>query len=552
MSDRLFRSGDRLQAASLNQLSAARSGWMQYSLTFPYEEPGPWELPAYGLRAGKILGFDGSGDPIMLDPTSGVTDMVIATGSVTARSVQDRFGEWKNVKDFGAVGDGTTDDIVAIQAAQDAITSATGGILYFPPGRYKISAPIVINRHGVTVQGCGRGQNNAIGSQIVTSGGHDGFQVGEFFFFTIRDISINGPNGSVTSTPSALLRLTRATNALISNVHMLFGWDFIVLDGVVSANIENVTLSNSVSDGSGASHGILLTDAALRQCSNIRARGLSLAGFTNPANSYGIRSFGGSTLYWSQCAITTWGTGISLEPRSTGATWPEFFRWANVELEHNDIGWVITSGTRMTHVDCQVALSDAGSGWVIGSVNTGQYEFIGCKAINNQEHGFVFFPTGSQNSSAQLTGCVAAGNGQAAANTYSGLTNAGFNNMTITGGVYGGGGYATHPGVTSQKYGIEITASGTLGTTIVGATLLGNATAPFATAVTSGPARATITGCRGYDPGQQLPTYTVATLPAAASNARAMVYVSDETGGAVPAFSTGVNWLRVSDRAIVS
>ena len=31
-----------------------------------------------------------------------------------------------------------------------------------------------------------------------------------------------------------------------------------------------------------------------------------------------------------------------------------------------------------------------------------------------------------------------------------------------------------------------------------------------------------------------------------------MIYVSDESGGAVPAFSDGSDWRRVSDRAVIS
>jgi hypothetical protein len=46
-------------------------------------------------------------------------------------------------------------------------------------------------------------------------------------------------------------------------------------------------------------------------------------------------------------------------------------------------------------------------------------------------------------------------------------------------------------------------------------------------------------------------SYTVATLPSAAS-AGGFIYVSDESGGAVPAFADGTNWRRVTDRAIVS
>jgi hypothetical protein len=49
----------------------------------------------------------------------------------------------------------------------------------------------------------------------------------------------------------------------------------------------------------------------------------------------------------------------------------------------------------------------------------------------------------------------------------------------------------------------------------------------------------------------QLRSYTVATLPSAAT-AGQFIYVSDESGGATPAFSDGTNWRRVADRAIVS
>lgn len=48
-----------------------------------------------------------------------------------------------------------------------------------------------------------------------------------------------------------------------------------------------------------------------------------------------------------------------------------------------------------------------------------------------------------------------------------------------------------------------------------------------------------------------LPVYTVSTLPSATVVA-SFIYVSDETGGAVPAFADGTNWRRVTDRAIVS
>ena len=51
----------------------------------------------------------------------------------------------------------------------------------------------------------------------------------------------------------------------------------------------------------------------------------------------------------------------------------------------------------------------------------------------------------------------------------------------------------------------------------------------------------------------KLPSYTVAGVPSASTyGAGSMIYVSDESGGAVPAFSDGTNWRRVTDRAVVS
>lgn len=48
-------------------------------------------------------------------------------------------------------------------------------------------------------------------------------------------------------------------------------------------------------------------------------------------------------------------------------------------------------------------------------------------------------------------------------------------------------------------------------------------------------------------------SFTVGTVPSAASSgAGALIYVSNETGGAVHAFSDATNWRRVTDRTIIS
>lgn len=47
-----------------------------------------------------------------------------------------------NVKDYGAVGDGTTDDTAAVQSAFDALSDAGGGTLYFPEGEYALNLDV--------------------------------------------------------------------------------------------------------------------------------------------------------------------------------------------------------------------------------------------------------------------------------------------------------------------------------------------------------------------------------------------------------------------------
>lgn len=49
-----------------------------------------------------------------------------------------------------------------------------------------------------------------------------------------------------------------------------------------------------------------------------------------------------------------------------------------------------------------------------------------------------------------------------------------------------------------------------------------------------------------------LASYAITDLPDAALWTRGVVYVTDDVGGAVPAFSDGTDWRRFTDRAVVS
>lgn len=89
------------------------------------------KLPSASARANTYFAWDGNGNPT----TTGATPPVSLPGTTTfTGDVYFKSGRpWVDVRAFGALGDGTTDDTAAIQSA---INAAPGGIVFFPPGVY--------------------------------------------------------------------------------------------------------------------------------------------------------------------------------------------------------------------------------------------------------------------------------------------------------------------------------------------------------------------------------------------------------------------------------
>jgi hypothetical protein len=72
----------------------------------------------------------------------------------TQRTVENKLQDAVSAKDFGAAGDGVTDDTAAIQAALEA-AGVGGKTLFVPSGRYRISYTLIIPT-GVRVLGSGK------------------------------------------------------------------------------------------------------------------------------------------------------------------------------------------------------------------------------------------------------------------------------------------------------------------------------------------------------------------------------------------------------------
>lgn len=178
-------------------------------------------------RVSKYLAFDSNGNVIFLTGTGSVPadaslSLVTATGSTTPRDLAVRFSEVVNIRDFGAVGDGSTDDTAAVQAALNYVAANNQFSIYAPEGTY------VIN--GVTFAASGTQQLVIRGSGAYKTIFKAKSGAGDLFTFSgpmsrcvFSDWSINGSTGtgngiyySSTGSPNFLYQ-SRFDNMVVEN-----------------------------------------------------------------------------------------------------------------------------------------------------------------------------------------------------------------------------------------------------------------------------------------------------------------------------------------------
>jgi hypothetical protein len=73
-----------------------------------------------------------------------------------------------SVKDYGAGGQGVTDDTTAIQNAINAVSTAGGGTVFFPPGSYVITASLML-KNGVKLVGNMGAGGRADGGTVISA-----------------------------------------------------------------------------------------------------------------------------------------------------------------------------------------------------------------------------------------------------------------------------------------------------------------------------------------------------------------------------------------------
>jgi len=148
----------------------------------------------------------------------------------TARTVDSKLKDIISVKDFGATGNGSTDDTAAIQAAINAARAVRGAV-YFPPNNasqfYKITAPLTCDGP-ITI--IGAGPTSVLIYAVGLSAGQYildfDLPVASNYFFDIKGITLRSNN----QAPNGI-RLKNTSYCTLTNVQLYNVFNGVVITG---------------------------------------------------------------------------------------------------------------------------------------------------------------------------------------------------------------------------------------------------------------------------------------------------------------------------------
>lgn len=180
--------------------------------------------------------------PAPVPDATNINFIQAGTGAVT-RTSQDKMREAISVKDYGATGNGSTDDTAAIQAAIDA---NPGGTIVFPRGIYRVSSTITINTNGTQLSApFGR-------ASIYSPAGN--FDIFHFTCFTngqyeyLSNCGLTGnfyiyADNTSVATAGAGVRLTRCSNFTMREINILNVPEGLIIEGGQDCMLHGLRLA---------------------------------------------------------------------------------------------------------------------------------------------------------------------------------------------------------------------------------------------------------------------------------------------------------------------
>lgn len=173
------------------------------------------------------------------------------TGALSVNGVSLASGSVINVKAYGAVGDGTTDDSTAIVNALAAVP-ATGGTLYFPTGTYKTTAITLNLKNKLTILGDGRGSSTLKSNNVSVPPGSQVLVANS----NCSDLTISGLtfDGSCTQRKAGQQAvIINASRFNFFNNEIINSGEYAIMVGysatVYDAHIHHNLIGNNFADG---------------------------------------------------------------------------------------------------------------------------------------------------------------------------------------------------------------------------------------------------------------------------------------------------------------
>jgi hypothetical protein len=446
------------------------------ALRFPATEPRPASaiLPAAPARAGKILGFNSSGEPIAVDPTNASGTSVTVTGTTTPRLLADMFRA--TPQSFGALANDAHDDTAAIQAAINAAVAAGGGAIYLPKGKYRYTT---LNINGANIQLLGDGPLNTVMRRTTTTG--NGLVVG-VVGQNLQNIRVSGMSFSPVSTCTAGAEIfVQDTNEVyLDHFKISGGWDGLRIEspgGYTSATyITNFWIEFysgwAINIGEDALTGVA---GRLPVLDTYISEGNVSGGLAGGGGYMRLGCVGG--LQMSDVDMTGIATqGIVFNPVGANQTINGVF-FANVlsDSPHAHC-WVFEGDGFMSNIsltNCWGGASATGCGAYITGSDINGITFNACTFQGNAQDGMAILA----GSNIVVNGCQIVQNSFTSAGTYNGISvGAGVSQFSLIGNVSGQGGYY-FPSGHLQNYGILVNTGASDGYVILGNRGIGNITA---------------------------------------------------------------------------
>jgi hypothetical protein len=300
----------------------------------------------------------------------------------SARTVQDKLREIVSVKDFGAVGNGVSDDAAAIQAAIDAVEASNGGTVYFPAGTYLVSSTCTILLSGVQIKGDSHQNTMILNGQANAPAIKFGDGSSTYSRNGISNMMFSQATGVTGVSGNCGLLVTKCSNFLMSNIQA-FQFPNALYDGII---FNNVTQS-------------YVSDIGVQNCTNIGWRLLNntfdlfVSNGRADSCAYGVHIRDCQGLYFSNFACFS-NTENGYNIGTDGANNTRYLFFSNcVSDTSGKSNWHISQLTVAAFTGCWAstqisqATNPGSDGWYLSGSKVEDITFSSCTTLANNRHG---------------------------------------------------------------------------------------------------------------------------------------------------------------------